>query len=93
MQTSLSYREPKITAHVLSQKDDLKNQVSRLEKFVKERGHETIFFQSCELNPTEMTGVGEDIGIGKMINSNSILSIIPFQYHLLFDIPHLISIF
>jgi hypothetical protein len=43
-------------ARLLSQQDDFKNQESRLETFIRNRGHECIFLPKfhCELNPIEM---------------------------------------
>src|SRR6266481_6418290 len=43
-------------ARLLSNQDDLKNQVSMLEDLVKRKGHKIIFLPKfhCELNPIEM---------------------------------------
>jgi hypothetical protein len=43
-------------ARLLGQQDDFKNQESRLETFIRNRGHECIFLPKfhCELNPIEM---------------------------------------
>ena len=45
-------------AWLLSQQDDFKDQISMLETFIKQAGHECIFLPKfhCELNPIEMVG-------------------------------------
>jgi hypothetical protein len=59
-------------AHLLSNQDDFKNQVSMLEELICQKGHKIIFLPKfhCELNPIEMA-CGQFFLLSVLLTSNS----------------------